>query len=269
VAKNLSPEWTLEGANTAYLRGKAGENEIPVVAIHTCPIDGRAIGIRAGEDYCFQALFALHRCMGTVRFVFLDEAGTSIASAQKAIPSEFEGGPKAAGYARVSLVARAPAGATRLRIEIEKGVTLRGAESLLFFTRPSLTRGSEKPSFDALLHTVSAIAASEIFRGNNSRFYACSIALPGEVMDGSLHTFRVKERGSGTWITPAPMEVQIGEASTGTIYGIEGSVLVARVDVPKGWSNAVSSSMDRWTAEGRLFFSRSWWIRSACPCQCL
>ena len=258
IAKNLSPEWALEDANTAYVRGKVDENEKPVVAIFTCPIDGRAIGIKAGEDYCFQALFALHRCMGTIRLVFLDEAGTVIGSAQRAIPPEFEGGPKVASYAHVSLVARAPAGATRLRIEIEKGVTLRGAESLLFFTRPSLTRGPEKPSFDALLHTVSAIAASEIFRSNSGRFYVCNVALPGEVMDGSLHTFRVKERGSGTWITPAPLEVQIGEASTGVIYGIEGSVLVARIDVPKGWSNAVSVSL--WIdgqPEGRLFFSHA------------
>jgi len=40
VSKNLSPEWTLEGANTAYLRGIPGENEKPVVAIFTCPTDG-------------------------------------------------------------------------------------------------------------------------------------------------------------------------------------------------------------------------------------
>ncbi len=258
VSKNLSPEWTLEGANTAYLHGKPGENEKPVVAIFTCPADGREIRIKTGEDYCFQALFALHRCMGAVRLVFLDETRTAIKNVQKTIPQEFEGGPKAANYAHVALVARAPAGATRLRIEIEKGITLGGTESLLFFMRPSLTRGFEKPSFDAILHSVSAIAASEIFRGDDSRFYACSIALPGEVLDGSLHTLGVKERGSGAWITPAPLEVQIGEACTGMIHGIEGSVLVARVNVPKGWSNSVSVSL--WIdgrPEGHPFFSQA------------
>lgn len=258
VAKNLSPEWILEGANTAYLLGKPGENEKPVVAVFACPIDGREIGIQSGEDYCFQGLFALHRCMGAIRLVFLDEAGTAIGNVQKAVPSDFVGGTKAAGYARVSLAARAPAGATRLRIEIEKGVTLSGIESLLFFTQPSLTRGPEKPDFDALLHNISPIAASEIFRGNDGRVYVCSIALPGEIMDGSLHTLRVKERGSGTWITPAPIEVQIGEASTGEIYGIDGSALSARIEVPKGWRNSVSVSL--WIdgqPESRLFFSQA------------
>src|SRR5437867_6055009 len=40
IKKNINPEWTLEGGNTAYLSSRAGDDEKPTTATFHCPLEG-------------------------------------------------------------------------------------------------------------------------------------------------------------------------------------------------------------------------------------
>jgi O-antigen biosynthesis protein len=258
VKKNLNAEWTLEGGNTAYLAAAATAGETPVTAVFHCPLQGPSIGVNAGTVYTFEALIGLHRAEGLVRLVFLDAGGTEIKVFENPVLQTFWGGSRPELYGRNRITVRSPDGAARLRIELVKGVTTDGSDSFLFFAQPSLVRSAETIGFGTLNRDLPDAAAIELFQRGLDLCYFSGLALPGEAVDGQFHKLAVRGRESGKLSNSIPVALPDSLRCTGTIHGLEGSVLVARADLPKAWTNRVTVGL--WIdgqPHGQIFYTEA------------
>jgi hypothetical protein len=242
IGSNLSADWTLADGNTAYVATAAGADESSTAVAFHCPIEGPAIAIRAGSSYTFQARIALHRCRATLRMAFCDEAGNELKAFQKPVSVPRLGGRKLDDYALCHLTAKAPSGSARLRLEIVKSKTLEGGDSFLFFTHPALCRTAELVAYPDLVNDLPEDLAVGFFTAATETIYTGQSPVPDEALDGGWHKVAVRNRRTGeSHAIPVALPQSIRGGAR--ILGFEGSVLVAHVDVPPGWSNPVTVSL--------------------------
>lgn len=242
VKKNISPEWTLEDGNTAYLMSTPGSSEEPVMATFHCPIEGADLSVAEGQAYTFQALFGLHRTDGRVRLSFRDAEAEEIQAFEKAIPLGALGGRKAEEYVPLRLSVRAPAGAATMRIEIIKGLTASGPDSFLFFAQPALTRTADAIAYGLLENELPDVIVTELFRSTAERLQVCSIPLPGEALDGNLNRLALRNRATGAVSNHTPVSLPAAIACKCELHGLEGSTLIGRIRPSSGveqWRHAV------------------------------
>jgi O-antigen biosynthesis protein len=242
VGRNLSEQWTLERGNTAYLAAAAGPDEKPVTAVFHCPIEGANISVTPGTVYTFQALFGLHRCRATIRFVFLDDSGAELRIAKAPVDVTNIGGREAEGYARVHLTARAPDKAAAMRVEIIKGATLEGDDSFLFFARPALCRSAQVIGYQYLINDMPEEVTVSCFNGGVATVYSGQIPIPDEALDGGWHKVGVRNRRTGV-INTVPIALPASVKSNAMIHGLEGSSLVCQLGMPSSWTHPVGVSL--------------------------
>jgi GT2 family glycosyltransferase/glycosyltransferase involved in cell wall biosynthesis len=235
LRKNIAPDWTLTGANTAFVESRADRTETPRTIVFNCPVEGTVITVAEGLDYDFQALFALHRTDGRVRLLFLDRTGGELQSFERAIPEGFLGGRNLADYASLHLIATAPKGSTGLRIEIIKGLTATGTDSFLFFTRPA--------EYDGLESNLPPALAADIFRSLTPNNCVGSLPIPGEALDGGFHRVTLTSRSTGAVSRGVPVALPDSMRCTGIVHGLDGSTLVARMVMPPNWKNRSTVSL--------------------------
>jgi len=242
VGRNLTADWTLDNGNTAYVAGKAAAGEAPVTATFHCPLEGPDLAIAAGEAYAFQACFGLHRCRATIRFVFTDAAGETVAVSEMPVETPAVGGRALRGYSRHHLVAKAPPDAARLRVELVKGPTLTGNDSFMFFTRAALCRASQAADFGQLHHALPVEVGIAMFARGGEPGYFGHIPVPDEALDGGWHKIGVKNRRTGELRT-LPVAVPESLRARAEILGLEGAVLVCKLQLPASWTNPVGVSL--------------------------
>lgn len=243
LTKNISADWTLDRANTAYLSSMAGPEEVPQTAIFHCPVEGPEITITAGTVYTFQALFGLHRTTGRLRLVFLDGESKVVQAFESEIPAGFLGGRKAEDYANVQLTVRAPAGSILLRIEITKGLTASGPDSYLFFSRPALCRSSTAVDSSELVNDLPDAMTVELFRKASSWFDICDAMIPGEALDGSFNRVAVRNRATGSLSNAVPIALPDAMRCKATLHDLLGSTIVGNMQLPQTWANSVTLSL--------------------------
>lgn len=243
VKKNLSPDWTLEGSNTAFIKSAAAADEKPVTAVFNCPVEGAGISVTAGRTYCFQALFGLHRAEGSVNLVFLDQEGESLKTFKAPISTNHQGGRTIAQYYRVDLSAQAPAGAAKLRIEIVKGLTLKGADSFLFFAHPALVQAAAMADYKWIERDLPDAAVVDLFGLADAAYVMRDVAIPGEALDGGFHNVAVRDCETGATSPSVPVALPDSMRCTGQVYGIEGSSLTVQIGLPPSWTNRVTLSL--------------------------
>jgi O-antigen biosynthesis protein len=243
VNKDTSANWTLDDSHTAYLSSVAHAGEAVVVASFRCPIEGSEIAISAGEIYTFCGLFGLHRTTGRVRLIFSDGAGTEVKSFESAISEAFLGGTRQEEFYHARLTVRAPVNATKLRIEIVKDITAVGADSYLFFSQPALCKSSESVAFERLANDLPDAMVIEFFRRPADLLYIYDSPIPCEAFDGGFHKIAIRCRKSGKLSNALQVAILDNMRCDATIFGLESSVLVAKVDLPPGWTNQVSVAL--------------------------
>ncbi len=230
MGRNMMPEWTLENGNTLFLASRSEGHEQPVTATFVCPIEGADISVSPGCSYIFSSYFGLHRTTGTIRLEFRSSEGEVVKVFETAIPKGL-GGRQLSGYQYRQLAVKAPEDGATLRVQIIKGVTEKGEkDSFLFFTRPSLFHGTTGVGYEHLLHNLPEEFAIAAFATKDAAILCSHIPVPDLALDGNPHQLTFRHRPSGD-ATSVPVFVPDTALTRGKILGLEGSTLVARIDV--------------------------------------
>jgi len=145
VGLNLSPQWRLAGAGTAYLTTASGT---PAQAEYLYGAENPLIPVIAGERYAFSGHFALHRCSATVNIDLLTSGQTLLDSQRHHIPRK-RGGQSLEDYALVDFnVPVSEQGAyARIRFSIEScpAHESAGSPAYLFFTHIAFSAAGDAP----------------------------------------------------------------------------------------------------------------------------
>jgi GT2 family glycosyltransferase/glycosyltransferase involved in cell wall biosynthesis len=146
IGQNLSPQWTLAGAGTAYLSIAAGQ---PAYVEYLYSAENPLVPVASGEHYTFAGHFALHRCAATVNIDLVASDETLLTCVRRHIP-RMRGGQSLSDYARIEFNVAIPerCAYARIRFSIEPP-TEQGeptdSQAYLFYTQVAFSAAGDAP----------------------------------------------------------------------------------------------------------------------------
>lgn len=139
---NISSEWVLNDANTAYIQVPPQTNN--TVIQYDDPEIGTKIPILPNEPYTFHALFAAHRCNARLEVFAVDKNENRLLEVSEFITDQFFGGSSEENYQKVKLNITPPQGSQALiiRINILSQNVEDNNSAFIFISKVALQQGA-------------------------------------------------------------------------------------------------------------------------------